>query len=37
MYYTGEGFDGQTAIGVAKSSDLQVWEREQAGVVFAFE
>jgi predicted GH43/DUF377 family glycosyl hydrolase len=37
MYYTGEGSDGQTAIGVAKSSDLKVWEREQAGVVFAFE
>ena len=37
MYYTGENSDGQTAIGVAKSTDLKVWDREQAGVVFAFE
>lgn len=32
MYYTGEGSDGQTAIGVAKSVNLLNWEREQAGV-----
>jgi len=37
MYYTGEGSDGQTAIGVAKSVDLLNWEREQAGVQFSLE
>lgn len=40
MYYTGEGSDGQTAIGVAKSVNLQSWEREQAEVasfLLAFE
>jgi len=37
MYYTGEGSDGQTAIGVAKSADLSSWAREQAEVSFAFE
>merc|ERR1719296_196253 len=37
MYYTGEGPDGETAIGVAKSVDLLNWEREQATVSFAFE
>lgn len=37
MYYTGEGADGQTAIGVAKSLDLSSWEKEQAEVSFAFE
>jgi len=37
MYYTGEGLDGQTAIGVMKSSDLKSWQREQAEVSFAFE
>jgi uncharacterized protein YegJ (DUF2314 family) len=37
MYYTGQGSDGSTAIGVAKqdmrSSDK--WVREQATIVFA--
>ena len=37
MYYTGECANGETAIGVAKSLDLVNWEREQAGVSFAFE
>jgi len=37
MYYTGEGSDGNTAIGVAKSVDLSSWQREQAEVKFAFE
>lgn len=37
MYYTGEGADGETAVGVAKSLDLKSWEREQAEVTFAFE
>lgn len=37
MYYTGEGPDGETAIGVAKSVDLLNWQREQAEVKFAFE
>ena len=37
MYYTGEGSNGDTAIGVMKSSDLKTWEREQAEVTFAFE
>mmetsp|Transcript_2711 Transcript_2711/g.4185 ORF Transcript_2711/g.4185 Transcript_2711/m.4185 type:complete len:457 (+) Transcript_2711:2-1372(+) len=37
MYYTGEGPDGETAIGVAKSVDLKTWQREQAEVKFAFE
>ncbi|KAL3763152.1 hypothetical protein ACHAW5_004655 [Stephanodiscus triporus] len=29
MYYTGEGSDGRTAIGVARSVDMKVWERER--------
>jgi hypothetical protein len=29
MYYTGEGMDGSTAIGVARSMDLQIWNRER--------
>ncbi|KAL3821989.1 hypothetical protein ACHAXA_002975 [Cyclostephanos tholiformis] len=29
MYYTGEGSDGRTAIGVARSVDMIVWERER--------
>ncbi|KAL3797379.1 hypothetical protein HJC23_010505 [Cyclotella cryptica] len=37
MYYTGEGSDGETAIGVAKSVDMHNWEREQAGLVFSLE
>lgn len=37
MYYTGEGSDGVTAIGVSKSVDLLSWQREQAEVTFAFE
>lgn len=37
MYYTGEGPNGETAFGVAKSVDLLSWEREQAEVAFAFE
>jgi len=37
MYYTGEGSNGETAFGVAKSVDLLSWEREQAEVTFAFE
>jgi len=37
MYYTGEGSNGDTAFGVAKSVDLLSWEREQAEVSFAFE
>ena len=28
MYYTGKGSDGRTAIGVARSKDMMVWERE---------
>lgn len=36
MYYTGEGSNGETAIGVAKSSgDLFHWEREQAGIALS--
>ena len=37
MYYTGEGLDGQTAIGAMKSVNLKSWDREQAEVSFAFE
>ncbi|KAL7465494.1 hypothetical protein ACHAXS_005814 [Conticribra weissflogii] len=38
MYYTGEGKDGETAIGVAKSvGDLLHWNREQAGMAFMIE
>lgn len=37
MYYTGEGPNGETAIGVAKSLDLKTWEREQAALGFVFE
>lgn len=29
MYYTGEGSDGRTAIGVARSVDMITWERER--------
>ena len=29
MYYTGEGADGRTAIGVARSADMRVWQREK--------
>lgn len=36
MYYTGQGADGSTAIGVAKlSTDSNEWEREQATITFA--
>lgn len=38
MYYTGQGVDGSTAIGVAKllSYDTNaVWVREQASITFA--
>jgi len=38
MYYTGEGQNGDTAIGVAKSvGDLLHWNREQAGMAFMAE
>lgn len=36
MYYTGEGSNGETAIGVAKSLDMKNWEREQATLSFSF-
>ena len=29
MYYNGEGMDGSTAIGVARSMDLKIWNRER--------
>ena len=36
MYYTGQGPDGSTAIGVAKLNlDETEWVREQATIVFA--
>jgi hypothetical protein len=36
MYYTGQGSDGNTAIGVAKlSTDSNEWVREQATITFA--
>ena len=38
MYYTGQGADGSTAIGVAKieaGESLQGWKREQATITFA--
>jgi hypothetical protein len=38
MYYTGQGADGSTAIGVAKSSSYETnaaWVREQASITFA--
>jgi hypothetical protein len=36
MYYTGEGSDGSTAIGVAKlDNKSKKWVREQATIVFA--
>jgi hypothetical protein len=36
MYYTGQGADGSTAIGVAKlDTDSKEWVREQATIVFA--
>lgn len=34
MYYTGQGKDGSTAIGVAKSVDDIAWAREQAQFTF---
>ena len=37
MYYTGQGSDGSTAIGVAKLEmpSSHEWVREQASIVFA--
>jgi hypothetical protein len=38
MYYTGQGEDGSTAIGVAKLEDGEEatnWQREQATFLFA--
>lgn len=36
MYYTGQGPDGSTAIGVAKDADGSgVWMREQATISFS--
>ena len=36
MYYTGQGPNGSTAIGVAKLAvDGGAWTREQASIVFA--
>jgi hypothetical protein len=35
MYYTGQGKDGSTAIGVAKSDGDFDWTREQAQFTFA--
>jgi hypothetical protein len=37
MYYTGQGEDGSTAIGVAKISSSQdkEWVREQASITFS--
>jgi hypothetical protein len=36
MYYTGQGMDGGTAIGVAKfDSSTAKWAREQAEFTFA--
>lgn len=36
MYYTGQGIDGSTAIGVAKfDSSTAKWAREQAEFTFA--
>ena len=35
MYYTGQGKDGSTAIGVAKSFNNKEWSREQAQFSFA--
>ncbi len=36
MYYTGQGSNGSTAIGVAKLDlDAKDWVREQASIVFA--
>jgi hypothetical protein len=37
MYYTGEGSDGSTAIGVAKSLDMRNWEREQATLLISLD
>jgi len=39
MYYTGQGADGSTAIGVAKlhAGDSMEWVREQATITFANE
>ena len=36
MYYTGQGVDGSTAIGVARLDiDSTSWVREQATITFA--
>jgi hypothetical protein len=38
MYYTGQGVDGNTAIGVAKLVSYETdaaWMREQASITFA--
>ena len=36
MYYTGQGTDGSTAIGVARlDSESTTWAREQASITFA--
>lgn len=36
MYYTGQGSDGSTAVGVAKLAlGAEQWEREQAAFTFA--
>jgi hypothetical protein len=38
MYYTGQGADGSTAIGVAKlelRGAMDKWTREQATILFA--
>ena len=36
MYYTGQGLQGSTAIGVARlDSDASAWVREQASITFA--
>jgi len=35
MYYTGQGADGKTAIGVARQKEDGSWEREQANLTFA--
>ena len=35
IYYTGQGADGKTAIGVARKKEDGSWEREQANLTFA--
>ena len=37
MYYTGQGSDGSTAIGVAKLGEDGVWKREQVHLSFQTE